>query len=182
MVRLVGVVLACVMVVGVTAAEPDATAEKYYAMAEFWVGDWKAEYDVVDEEAMEVMGGRKATADVSIKWSAEKKCHEVKIVKDGKMLRHALWGYDAKAKRWKGMGFNSDGSSGIAVHGPELLNAKWGNPYQTKARGVKADGTPVQGLWTTTLVDKDHYKVKICDLEDGKEKLLFTIKLTRKKK
>ena len=68
------VVLACVMTVGATAAEPDGTAEKYYAMAEYWVGDWKADYDVVDEEAMEVMGGRKATADVSIKWSAEKKC------------------------------------------------------------------------------------------------------------
>ena len=173
------VVLACVMAGSATAAEPDGTADKYYAMAEYWVGDWKAEYDVADEEAMVVMGGRKASADVSIKWSAEKKCHEVKIVKDGKVLRHALWGYDAKAKRWKGMGFNSDGSFGIAVHEPGFLDAKWGNPYQTKARGVKADGTPVQGLWTTTLVDKDHYKVKICDLEDGKEKLLFTITLTR---
>lgn len=183
MLRWAGFVLAGFMVLGATAtaAEPEGTAEEYYALAEFWVGDWTAKYDVKDDEAAEVLGGKEATADVSIKWSAEKKCQDVKIVQNGKVLRHALWGYDAKMRRWRGIGFNSDGGSGIAVHGPQVLKAKWGKPFETKGRGVKADGTPVQGLWTTTFVDEDHYKVEICELEKGKKKLLFTIELTRKK-
>ena len=145
------------------------------------MGQWKATYKTSDERMIELFGGEVTESDLSIEWSPTKRCQVVTISRDGEMLRHALWGFDPESKRWRGIGFNSDGSWGMGVHGPEILKGKFGEPFKTEWHGAKADGSPVTGVWSTTLIDQDTYELEIYEYQDNEQKLTLSLRNKRKK-
>ena len=181
MLNCVGMLLAGAMVVG-QAGDDTATAKEYYELAEYWIGKWTVTCKASTKEMEELFRGKEVEADMSIEWSPTKRCQVVKIMVDGNVIRHALWGFDPKSKRWHGMAFNSDGSWSLGSHSPRILKAKWKKPFKTTVKGTNADGTPMTGEWTTTLVDQDNYTIELYEGRGPERKLVLSIHNRRKQR
>ncbi len=63
----------------------------------------------------------------------------------------------------------------------KVLQAKFGKPFKTRVVGSQADGTRVVSEWVTTLIDQDHYAIKIYEKKGKKRELVLAIECERQK-
>jgi hypothetical protein len=90
---------------------------------------------------------------------------------DGKHAQQLLYGFEPKSKKWKGVGFATDGSHlVILVDRPPRLKAKPGDSLTSKSEGVELDGTPTANTAVWHIVDNDTVRIHITKRTMGTEK------------
>ena len=154
------------------AGEEPKTPAEFLRFFSFFTGEWKGTSKSADETH---------AATWSIQETPDKQCHIVFGTTDGEPSGQSLWGFDPKAKKWKGTWFATDGEYGVdtIVDAPKRPEVKPGDTWKSRAKGTSLDGKPTSATEKWVIVDKDTVRIEATDRTKGDEKepdLITTMK------